>query len=104
MWGGGGPPCGGPPGLSKPWELGGDAMPCCVPGTPRYIPPEWFTMKSYRADSLTVWQLGVLLFEMLTGQILYRTEGEIVWKVIPRIRSEISPSEEHNHTDRKSVV
>jgi serine/threonine protein kinase len=90
--------CGGAPVLSKPWELGGDAKPCCVPGTDSHIPPEWYARGAYRADPMTVWQVGVLLYEMLTGHVPFQTSTEIIWKKLPRIESDISPSETHIHT------
>ncbi|XP_053703121.1 serine/threonine-protein kinase pim-1-like isoform X2 [Synchiropus splendidus] len=34
-------------------------------GTAEHLPPEWYTQGSYRVESLTVWQIGVVLFEIL---------------------------------------
>uniref|UniRef100_A0A8C4YYM6 Serine/threonine-protein kinase n=1 Tax=Gadus morhua TaxID=8049 RepID=A0A8C4YYM6_GADMO len=61
-------------------------------GTASYIPPEWFTLQSYRADPMTVWQLGVLLYELLTGDVPFQTSGQIIWKMVPCIKSKISPN------------
>ncbi|CAL8366468.1 unnamed protein product [Gadus morhua 'NCC'] len=56
-------------------------------GTASYIPPEWFTLQSYRADPMTVWQLGVLLYELLTGDVPFQTSGQIIWKMVPCIKN-----------------
>ena len=47
---------------------------------------------------MTVWQVGVLLYELLTGEVPYGTKTEIIWKKLPRIESDISPGERHTHT------
>lgn len=42
-------------------------------GTLAYIPPEWYQCWSYRAGSTTVWQLGVVLFDMLHVNTQFET-------------------------------
>ena len=37
-------------------------------GTPHYWPPEWFSTKEYRAEPLTVWSLGSILYILLIGE------------------------------------
>ncbi|KAM8889105.1 serine/threonine-protein kinase pim-2-like [Synchiropus picturatus] len=34
-------------------------------GTSAHIPPEWYSRKSYRPGPTTVWQMGIVLYEML---------------------------------------
>ncbi|CAL8325388.1 unnamed protein product [Arctogadus glacialis] len=60
-------------------------------GTSRYYPPEWFEHQSYRAEPMTVWQIGLLAYQMLVGEYPFDTEQELISKE-PRIGSELSPN------------
>uniref|UniRef100_UPI0037E7197B serine/threonine-protein kinase pim-2-like n=1 Tax=Semicossyphus pulcher TaxID=241346 RepID=UPI0037E7197B len=59
------------------------------PGTYVYVSPEWFTKKMYRAVPATVWQLGVVLFEILHGTVPFTDSTEIVY-VNPDISESLS--------------
>jgi len=47
-------------------------------GTPIYAPPEWVKEKMYKAESITVWQLGILLFDMVSGNLPFMEERDIL--------------------------
>ncbi|KAG7283309.1 hypothetical protein CRUP_005051 [Coryphaenoides rupestris] len=59
-------------------------------GTRQYTPPEWFQRRSYLAEPLTVWQVGVLLYNLLAGQCPFQTTDEIVKDEPPHIPHGIS--------------
>jgi len=47
-------------------------------GTREYSAPEWVSNRRFTADGMTVWSLGVLLFNMLSGDIPFQTDQEIL--------------------------
>eukprot|EP00092_Neocalanus_flemingeri_P057337 GFUD01068127.1.p1 GENE.GFUD01068127.1~~GFUD01068127.1.p1 ORF type:complete len:313 (+),score=85.89 GFUD01068127.1:59-997(+) len=46
-------------------------------GTREYAPPEWFSARRLRAEGLTVWSLGILLYSMVCGDTPFQTDLQI---------------------------
>ncbi|KAI4882767.1 hypothetical protein NFI96_026814 [Prochilodus magdalenae] len=50
----------------------------CFSGTLQYCPPEFFRQGKYHADPATVWSLGVLLFRIVCGHLLFDEVQDVI--------------------------
>ena len=60
-------------------------------GTLAVAPPEWFIKHEYEAESYTVWQLGCLLFNMLCGDVPFKSDAEVISASVPWTREVSKP-------------
>merc|ERR1711892_989741 len=81
-------------------------------GTRVYAPPEWISSRRFFAESLTVWSLGILLYNLLCGNIPFENENEILeetlkWfsclKLSNTARSLVEGCLHRDHTQRLSL-
>jgi len=67
-------------------------------GTHVYAPPEWLEKQQYKGDEITVWELGILLYDMVCGNVPFLEDSQIMESKL------VWPSDEYISDQLKDLV
>ena len=64
---------------------------CFHSGTTQYMPPEFSEFKQYDGCQGTVWQMGILLVDMLSPEVPAFKHPRHALRMAPRVPHQLSP-------------